>query len=54
MATVRMPSSVAARITRMAISERLATMSFLMGRIAEEIVAAAGTGEEALEAGMGK
>src|ERR1700756_4772467 len=51
MATVRMPSSEAARKTRMAISLRFATMSFLMVRMPWEIEDA-GAGEAAL--GMGK
>ena len=33
-----MPSSVAARMTRMAISERFATISLLMGRMVEGTV----------------
>jgi hypothetical protein len=46
MPTVFSPSSVAARMTRMAISERFATMSFLIGRIVDT----AGSVREALAA----
>jgi hypothetical protein len=38
MPTVFSPSSVAARITRMAISERFATLNFLMWRIVDGVV----------------